>query len=48
MGAAAAHVLDLAVGDGGTRNGGTSGGGSVHAIDTGQLRERLAANLEGA
>jgi 2-polyprenyl-6-methoxyphenol hydroxylase-like FAD-dependent oxidoreductase len=34
MGAAAAHALDLA-----------AGGGSVHDIDLGRLRERLAANL---
>ncbi len=33
MGAAAAHALDLA------------GDGSVHDVDLGRLRERLAANL---
>jgi hypothetical protein len=37
MGAAAAHALDLAVLD--------KGPGSVHDIDIGRLRERLAANL---
>ena len=37
MGAAAAHALDLAVLD--------KGSGSVHDIDIGRLRERLAANL---
>jgi hypothetical protein len=37
MGAAAAHALDLAVRD--------KGSGSVHDIDIGRLRERLAANL---
>ena len=36
MGAAAAHALDL------------SSGGSVHDIDAGRLRERLAANLGGS
>ena len=35
MGAAAAHALDLAA----------AGSGSVHDIDIGRLRERLAANL---
>jgi len=34
MGAAAAHALDLA------------GQGSVHEIDLGALRRRLAANVE--
>jgi hypothetical protein len=34
MGAAAAHALDLA------------GSGSVHQIDVGALRKRLADNLE--
>jgi FAD dependent oxidoreductase len=37
MGAAAANALDLAAADG--------SGGSVHDIDAGRLRERLAANL---
>jgi hypothetical protein len=39
MGAAAAHALDLAAG------GAADGDGSVHDIDLGRLRERLAANL---
>ena len=38
MGAAAAHALDLAS---------AAGTESVHDIDIGQLRERLAANLGG-
>ena len=36
MGAAAAHALDLTA---------KTATGSVHDIDIGQLRERLAANL---
>jgi FAD-dependent oxidoreductase family protein len=39
MGTAAAHALDLAAQG--------NGDGSVHDIDTGRLRERLAANLGG-
>jgi hypothetical protein len=39
MGAAAAHALDLAARD--------KGSGSVHDIDIGRLRQRLAANLGG-
>ncbi len=42
MGAAAAHALDLAADGRGHAGGGT---GSVHDIDIGRLRERLAANL---
>jgi hypothetical protein len=41
MGAAAAHALDLAGGPGGSG----PAGGSVHDIDIGRLRERLAANV---
>jgi 2-polyprenyl-6-methoxyphenol hydroxylase-like FAD-dependent oxidoreductase len=41
MGAAAAHALDLAAGQ-------ANGDGSVHDIDTGRLRERLAANIGGS
>ena len=40
MGAAAANALDLA--------GSPAAGGSLHNIDVGQLRERLAANLGSA
>ena len=43
MGAAAAHALDLAGGSGGS--GPAGAGGSVHDIDIGRLRERLAANV---
>jgi FAD dependent oxidoreductase len=42
MGAAAAHTLDLAAAGPGGAGGGT---GSVHDIDVGRLRERLALNL---
>jgi hypothetical protein len=42
MGGAAAHALDLAAG--GIRDG-RGGTGSVHDIDIGRLRERLAANI---
>jgi hypothetical protein len=42
MGAAAAHALDLAAGG---RRDGRGGTGSVHDIDIGRLRERLAENL---
>jgi len=42
MGAAAAHALDLAAG---RRRNGHGGTGSVHDIDIGRLRERLAENL---
>jgi hypothetical protein len=47
MGAAAAHALDLAAGGraAGGRRDGHGGTGSVHDIDTGRLRERLAENL---
>jgi hypothetical protein len=45
MGAAAAHALDLAAIDGTGGHGGANGGGSVHDLDIGRLRERLAANL---
>jgi hypothetical protein len=49
MGAAAAHALDLAAGAGRRTGTGTgTGDGSVHDIDPGQLRERLAANVGGA
>ena len=40
MGAAAAHALDLAASAG-------PGPGSVHHVDLGRLRQRLAANLAG-
>jgi hypothetical protein len=50
MGAAAAHALDLArlPGPGSAGAGSAGAGGSVHDIDIGRLRERLAANLGGS
>jgi hypothetical protein len=47
MGAAAAHALDLAFGSnhGPFHMSGFKPAGSLHQIDLGQLRERLAANL---
>jgi hypothetical protein len=43
MGAAAAHVLDLASSGAGAAGGAAR---SVHDIDLGRLRERLRANLD--
>ncbi len=41
MGDAAAHALDLAA-----QAGACQAGGSVHRIDLGRLRQRLAVNLD--